>query len=110
MNRTILEKIRCMLSSVRLGKIFWVEVVNYACHLINRLPATAIDGKTHTKVWSGKPTNDYDKLHVFGCPAYFHVKDSKLDPQAKKAIFLGFSTGVKEYRLWNPELKKVIFS
>jgi hypothetical protein len=110
MNRTILEKVRCMLSSAGLGKSFWAEAVNYACHLINRLPTAAIDGKTPTEVWSGKPANDYDKLHVFGCPAYFHVRDSKLDPRAKKAVFLGFSTGVKGYRLWCPELKKVILS
>jgi hypothetical protein len=110
MNRIILEKVRCMLSSAGLGKIFWVEAVNYAYHLINRLPATAIDEKTPIEVWSGKPANDYDKLHVFGCPAYFHVKDSKLDPRAKKAVFLGFSTSVKGYRLWCPELKKVILS
>ena len=99
MNRTILEKVRCMLSSAGLGMSFWAKAVNYACHLINRLPATAINGKTPIEVWSGKSANDYDKLLVFCCPAYFHVKDSKLDPQAKKAVFLGFSTSVKGYRL-----------
>jgi hypothetical protein len=39
-----------MLSSAGLGKSFWAEAVNYACHLINRLPAAAIDGKTPTEV------------------------------------------------------------
>ena len=110
MNRTLLEKVRCMLSNAGLGKEFWAEAVTYACHLINRLPSTAIDGRTPLEVWSGKPVNDYDSLHVFGCTAYYHVKESKLDPRAKKAIFVGISSGVKGYRLLYPNSKKIIFS
>ena len=109
-NRTLLEKVRCMLSNSGLGKIFWAEAVVYACHLINRLPSSAIEGKTPIEVWSGKPASDYDSLHIFGCPAYFHVTEDKLDPRAKKGVFLGFSQGVKGYRIWCPELKKVILS
>ena len=110
MNRTLLEKVRCMLSNAGLGKAFWAEAVTYACHLINRLPAAANEGKTPMEVWSGKPATNYDSLRIFGSPAYFHVRESKLDPRAKKAIFLGFSDGVKGYRLWCPETKKIINS
>ncbi|CAL8991426.1 unnamed protein product, partial [Prunus brigantina] len=49
-------------------------------------------------------------LHIFGCPAYYHVRESKLDPRAKKALFMGFSTGVKGYRLWCPDEKKFVVS
>ncbi|KAE8671810.1 ABC transporter B family member 7 [Hibiscus syriacus] len=52
----------------------------------------------------------YDSLHVFGSTAYYHVKESKLDPRAKTAIFIGITSGVKGYRLWCPETKKIIFS
>lgn len=110
MNRTLLEKVRCMLSNAGLDKAFWAEAVSYASHLINRLPTAANEGKTPIEVWSGAPATDYDSLHVFGCPAYFHVKESKLDPRAKKAIFLGFSSGVKGFRLWCPASKKLILS
>ena len=40
----------------------------------------------------------------------YHVKDSKLDPRAKKSIFLGFDSSVKGFRLWCPKSKKIIHS
>ena len=45
----------------------------------------------------------------FGCPAYFHVNDGKLEPRAKKAIFLGYATGVKGCRLRCPDPKSPKF-
>ena len=110
MNRTLLEKVRCMLSNAGLGKQFWAEAVMYASHLINRLPSATLNGKTPLEVWSGKLVNDYDTLHVFGSTAYYHVKESKLDPRAKKALFMGVTSGVKGYRLWCLSLKKIIYS
>ena len=110
MNRTLLEKVRCMLSNVGLGKQFWAEAVMYASHLINRLPSAALNGKTPLEVWFGKPINDYDTLHVFGSTAYYYVKESKLDPWAKKALFMGVTSGVKGYRLWCLSSKKTISS
>ncbi|KAH9771353.1 Integrase catalytic domain-containing protein [Citrus sinensis] len=110
MNRTILEKVRCMLSNAGLNKEFWAEAVVYACHLINRLPSTAIEGRTPMEMWTGKPATDYNSLHVFGSTAYYHVKESKLDPRAKKALFMGIIGGVKGYHLWCPITKKIIFS
>ncbi|KAM1046410.1 hypothetical protein ACFX13_026491 [Malus domestica] len=50
LNRTLLEKVRCMLSQSSLSKSFWAEAVNYACHIINRLPSAAIQGKTPMEV------------------------------------------------------------
>ncbi|KAG6427202.1 hypothetical protein SASPL_111443 [Salvia splendens] len=65
---------------------------------------------TPLEVWSGKPATDYDSLRIFGSIAYYHVTESKLDPCAKKALFMGFSAGVKGYRLWCLESKKTIVS
>nr|GEZ61688.1 retrovirus-related Pol polyprotein from transposon TNT 1-94 [Tanacetum cinerariifolium] len=86
------------------------KAVTYACHLVNRLPSTAIDGKTPFEKWYGKPVLDYDSLHVFGSAAYYHVKESKLDPRAKKALFMGITYGIKGYHLWCPETQNTIFS
>ena len=108
MNRTLLEKVRCILSNVGLGKQFWAKAVMYASHLINRLPSSAQNGKTPLEVWSRKPANDYDTLRVFGSTAYYHVKESKLDPRAKKALFMGVTSSIKGYRPWCLSSKKII--
>ena len=99
-----------MLSQAELDREFWAEAVMYASHIINHLPAATNEGKIPLKVWSRSPATNYDSLRIFGCPVYYHVKDSKLDPRAKKAIFMGFSSGVKGYKLWCIETKKIIHS
>ena len=38
------------------------------------------------------------------------MKDKKLDPKAKKGLFLGFNKGVKGYTIWRPEVRKVTVS
>lgn len=110
MNQTLVENARHILSSARLGKVFWAEAIIYASHLINHLPSTATGGKTSLEVRSRKPTSDYDSLHVFGSTAYYHGKESKLDLRAKKALFIGINLGAKGYRLWCLNSKKIVFS
>ncbi|KAK1614039.1 hypothetical protein QYE76_019556 [Lolium multiflorum] len=55
---------------------------------------------------AARQARDQD-LRVFGCTAYAHVDNGKLEPRAVKCIFLGYGSGVKAYRLWNPETKKI---
>ncbi|WVZ11959.1 hypothetical protein V8G54_016489 [Vigna mungo] len=99
MNRTILERVRCMLLGSGLSKAFWGEVANTAVYLINRSPSSALNFKTPMEVWSGRPA-DYSHLRVFGSLAFAHVRGDKLDSRAAKCIFLGYAEGVKGYRLW----------
>ena len=66
MNRTLLEKARCMLSNASISKKIWAEALVYACYLVNRL-LFAIGGKTSLKAWSRKMALDYNLLLVFGC-------------------------------------------
>jgi len=98
-NHTLPEKIRYLLSNSGLNKSFWAEAMTYASHLINRLSSSAIGGKTPMEMRSGKAATDYEMLHVFGCSVYYHVSDGKLEPRARKAVFLRFKKGVKGYKL-----------
>uniref|UniRef100_A0ACD5XBE3 Uncharacterized protein n=1 Tax=Avena sativa TaxID=4498 RepID=A0ACD5XBE3_AVESA len=109
MNRTIISRARCMLSNAGMHRRFWAEAANTACYLINRSPSIPLEKKTLIEVWSGSPA-DYSQLRVFGCTAYAHVDNGKLEPRAVKCIFLGYGSGVKAYKLWNPETKKILLS
>ncbi|WJX42094.1 hypothetical protein P8452_29365 [Trifolium repens] len=102
MNRTLLERVRCMLLGAGLPKSFWGEAVSTAAYLINRCPSTGIDLKTPMEVWSGRPA-DYSNLKVFGALAYAHVRHDKLDARAVKCVFIGYPEGVKGYKLWKME-------
>ncbi|GJY34923.1 retrovirus-related pol polyprotein from transposon TNT 1-94 [Tanacetum coccineum] len=50
-------------------------------------------------MWSGHLSN-YGMLRIFGCVAYSHVKQGKLESKAVKCILLGYPEGVKGYRLY----------
>ncbi|CAD6228752.1 unnamed protein product [Miscanthus lutarioriparius] len=85
------------------------KVANTALYLINRSPSIPLNKKTLIEVWSGMSA-DYSQLRVFGCTAYAHVDIRKLEPRAIKCLFLGYGSGVKGYKLWNPETKKTFMS
>ena len=46
MDRTILDKVRCMLTESSLSKRFWAEATNTTVYLINRSPSSALNFKT----------------------------------------------------------------
>ena len=70
MNRTILEKVRFMLSNADFTKKFWAEAITYAGHLINRLPFAAIKEKTPIEVWTDKPAIDYNSFKKVWLPCF----------------------------------------
>ncbi|KAI5641000.1 hypothetical protein M9H77_19142 [Catharanthus roseus] len=74
MNRTMMDKVRCLLVSLGIPKPFWGEAVSTAVYLINRSPSTAINFKTPLELWSGEPPN-LSNLRVFGCAAFAHQKE-----------------------------------
>ncbi|KAG8485684.1 hypothetical protein CXB51_019017 [Gossypium anomalum] len=50
------------------------------------------------------------KSDIFGCPAYAHVDNGKLELRSIKCVFLGYKAGVKGYKLWCPKNRKVVIS
>ena len=106
-NRSLLEKVRWLLSNARLDKLFWAEAIVYAIHLING--STAIGGKIPLEVWSGKATQGHALLRELGSPAYFSVKDM-VNLRVKKFVFLSVKRNMKGYRLWDPGNKKIVMS
>lgn len=110
-NRTIVERARCMLFEANLPKVFWAEATATAVYLINRSP-TKGHSVTPEEVWSGRKPN-LAHVRVFGSKVMAHVpkpKRKKWDAKAFECILTGFDEDTKAYRLWDPKSKKIIKS
>ena len=106
---TLLEKVQCMLSNTGiLISLGWG--ISVCLLFVNMLPSSAIGGKTPIEAWLGRVAQDYDSLWVFDCPAYYHVKEDKLDSLARKDVIVWFKKGVKGYKMWDPKHRKFILS
>jgi len=83
MNRTLIEKVRCMLSEAKLPKHFWGETLYTVVHVINLSLVVALNNEVPNKIWSNKNVK-YDHSRVFGCKAFMHVtKDERSNLDAK---------------------------
>ncbi|MCO5609511.1 hypothetical protein L7F22_063739 [Adiantum nelumboides] len=111
-NRSLMEMARCMLKAKSLPHKLWMEAIACAAHVLNRCPTRALKTITPYESWyDRKPSVSY--LRVFGCLAYAHIPQQlrgKLDDKAVKCIFVGYSSGSKGYRLYNPATNKIFES
>jgi hypothetical protein len=81
-----------MLNEKNLPNYFWAEAVATVFYIMNRTPIATIHGITPKEKFTCKKLA-VSHLKMFGCITYVHVpneKRSKLDPKAKKCIFIGF--------------------
>ena len=81
-----------MLFASGMPKSFWAEAAATAATLINKCPSSAIEFDTPDMIWYGSQ-GDYNKLKVFGCRAYAHVRQGKLEARAIKCVMLGYQKG-----------------
>jgi hypothetical protein len=87
LNRTLIEKVRCLLHGSQLPNEFWGLALDTAVYLYNRLPHSAIDKVPYT-AWNGyEPLMSH--LKVFGCLAHSVVlkKSGKLSSEVLSGIF-----------------------
>ena len=83
-----------------------------SCYLVNKSPSSTLEDKTPHEVWTGKKPS-LSHLRVFGCDSYVHVpkeKRTKLDNKYERCIFIGYKDGLKGYKLWNLETRKVVYN
>ena len=111
MNRTIMEKVRCMLLSAGLPKMLWSEALMAANFLINRSPTRSLRNKVPAELWFDEK-QDVSKIRVFGCKAFLRIPDEKindkLDSRSIKCYMVGYCPN--GYRLWCPVRKKIFRS
>lgn len=96
-----------MIHAKKLPIYFWVEVMNTACYVHNRVTLRKGTPTTMYEIWKGrKPNVKY--FHVFGSKCYIR-KDReqirKMDPKSDEGIFLGYSTNIRTYRVFNSRIK-----
>lgn len=72
MNRTIIEKARCLLFDAKLSKEFWAEAVNTAFYLQNRIVKAGLKNCTPYEVWTGSKPN-LSHLRIFGSTVMKHI-------------------------------------
>lgn len=112
MNRTIMDKVRCMLIDSGLPKSFWAEAAMTATYIINRIPCKGTGEKSPEQIWTNRKPN-LSVLKVFGCRAYAQVpsvKREKLDSKSVEYIFIGYAADAKAYRLYNTQSNSVVIS
>ncbi|MCO5554729.1 hypothetical protein L7F22_008263 [Adiantum nelumboides] len=112
-NMSLMETARCMLKAKSLPHKLWMEAIACAAHvLMNRCPTCALKTITPYEAWYDKKSS-VSYLCVFGCLAYAHIPQQlrgKLDDKAVKCIFVGYSSGSKGYRPYNPTTNKIFKS
>lgn len=109
MNRTIMERVRCMLEESGMEESFWAEAASTAVYLINRSPSSAIEFKIPEELWSRfKPSLSH--LKIFGCSAYVHSVKTKTSTRATKGYFVGYPQGTKGFRVLMPEEGRCVIS
>lgn len=112
MNRTIVERSKCMLIDANLHVTYWAEAVNMAVYIINRSASSLLVDKTPEEIWSGSKV-DLSDLKMFGSSVMVHIPKEnrkKWDVKSMKMIFVGYDSEKKGYRCINKSTRKLTVS
>ncbi|GKC83125.1 putative ribonuclease H-like domain-containing protein [Tanacetum coccineum] len=108
-NRTLIEAARTMLADSMLPTTFWVEAVNTACYVQNRVLVVKPHNKTPCELYRGR-TPAISFIRSFGCHVtilntldYLGKFDGKLDER----FFVGYSLNSKAFRVYNIRTRKI---
>ena len=108
-NQTVADACRCLLGDSGLPNKFWPEAMSHFVYTWNRV-CHRNQTKTPFELYGGnKPSIRH--LKPFGIAVYVGVPKqhrSKLDAKARKGILVGYAFRTKGYRVFIPELNKVI--
>jgi hypothetical protein len=103
-NQTVVEMARALLKLRGMMAVFRGEAVVMTVYILNRSPTKALNGKMPYETWHGlKPTVSH--LWVFGCLVFTkelgHI--GKLNDKSTLWVFIGYTEGLKAYRILDPE-------
>jgi len=108
-NRSVVECARTMLIDANLPEALWAEAVSTSVYILNRRPSKVKDNVTPFEKFTGKKVT-LKHMRKFGAEAYVHIPKSartKFDSKAEKVVFIGYNGYSTNYRLYNPNTRKV---
>lgn len=97
--------------AAKVEKRLWAEAIAYAAHIRNRVANSSIHGKTPFELFNGR-VPDISHIRIFGSQAWTHIpkerRHGKLNFKAQRGILVGYSDQRKAYRVFVPNLNRVI--
>lgn len=103
---------RAILYQSKLPKTYWSYAFQFATFTINKVPTPILNQQSPYQVLHNKLLEP-NSFKVFGCLCYastLQVHKTKLDPKARKSIFLGYKLGMKGYVLLDFHTNEVFVS
>ncbi|KAG9082188.1 hypothetical protein FRC06_005183, partial [Ceratobasidium sp. 370] len=100
-----------MLHAKSLPKFLWQDAVAHALYVRNRPPTKATKTTPYERFF-GKVAK-YTHMEEFGASVWVlnqSGKTQKLDPCAKKYVFVGFGDNSRAYRYWKADTHQVLLS
>ncbi|KAL0345271.1 UNVERIFIED_CONTAM: Retrovirus-related Pol polyprotein from transposon RE1 [Sesamum radiatum] len=111
-HKHLLQIARALMFQSNMPAMFWSEALLTATYIINRLPTHVLNWKSPFEVLR-KRTPEYTHMRVFGSLCFatnVQPHKRKFDYRAIKAVFLGYATGQKGYRLYDFNTHSLIVS
>jgi hypothetical protein len=113
--RTIMEATRSMLELSHGPMELWGEAALTAIYIRNLVGVKDGQQKTANQLWHTDPTmkESIQHLRVWGCDAWVHIPEgmrTKLDPRARKCVFIGYDGSGHGYRFYDVDRGMVIRS
>ena len=110
MNQTLDGGARALVHHAGMTMGFWGEAIAVAAHVLNRAPRKRLGWRTPYELLFGR-VPDVSYFRTFGCRAWvYNDKGKKWDPKSKPMIFVGYESGAKAFRLWNPATRSIVIS
>nr|GEZ89973.1 hypothetical protein [Tanacetum cinerariifolium] len=111
-NRTLVEAARTMLSAAKVPLFFWAEAIATACFTQNRSLVIPRHEKTPYHIINDqKPSVKF--FHIFGSICFI-VRDGenfdKIKEKGDECIFMGYSTQLRAYRVFNKRTRVIMES
>src|SRR3954469_20620359 len=108
-NRTLAEMARTMLDEYKTPHRFWVDAIDTACHIINRVYLHKFFKKTAYELLTNKKPN-VSYFKVFGAKCWIRNPhhNSKFAPKAHEGFMLGYGKDSHTYRVFNNVLHKIV--